>query len=422
MGIPYGYIEDKVLYRAAFGDIEALKLMEVAEDEVGKHVAHFEANFKKLSDKLEDVINKINSSNNKGSFYSSLMNIKDSIRSHKGIGDYQTMLDKIGQYESMLTDFIQKNREKNTDIKQALLLEMDEVLKNNDIQEAFDQIKDLKQRWVKTGSPVLTLAEELELKYKTKMDAFFDKRKSFMEAKQMLNTAREEDYQSIIDKIQEFIDQKSFGKTQQQVKELQKKWKEAGRIPEEQFKKLNDTYWSVTKEYFEKVKQFRSEEKKSRVKSEKQSIEGRKDIISTLEELLDKSSLVNVKKELDEIAVQWKKAGHMSKGAYKELQDNYYKTLKTIQEKQFILNLTQRKNKGFESLKEEDKIGLLTKTIRNVLRRDEDELASFTDNMDKMTINKGSFVDMLEGKLEGLKEKVALKRELLKEYKSKINK
>lgn len=410
VGVPYGYIEDKVLYRASFADVEALKLVEVVEEEVDKHVADFEAKFDKLRSKLDGVVLKIEASNNKGSFFSSLMNIKETIKVHEGLGDYQALLDRIGLYESLINDFIQKNRQKNTDIKKALLAELDYILQNNDMQEAFEQIKDLKQRWIKTGAPDPSVSEEMEARFKEAMDSFFEKRKSFMEAKKMVAQARVEDYQEIIDQIQGFIDSNQVIKSQQKVKELQKQWKESGRIPEEQFKQLNDHYWKVTQVYFEKLKGERATEKKSRAKSEKDSVEGRKVIIAAMEALVERGTFEIVKKELDELSSQWKKAGHLSKAAFQDIQNQYYASLKKLQEKQFVLSLAAKKNKGFDSKSEEEKISILIKTLRNVLRRDEDELSSFSDNMEKMTINKGSFVDMLESKLSVLKGKVALKK------------
>jgi len=164
------------------------------------------------------------------------------------------MLDKINLYESQLTDFIKKNRQKNTDIKNALLIELDHIGQNNDIKEAFEQIKDLKQRWIKTGSPDESIKEQVEKKFQDGMDAFFEKRASFMEAKKMLNSARTEDYQNIIDKVLKLTSEANFAKSQDQVKSLQKQWKEAGRIPEDEFKKLNEAYRKATKIYFDKRK------------------------------------------------------------------------------------------------------------------------------------------------------------------------
>jgi adenylate kinase family enzyme len=256
--IPFGHIEEKTLYKSAFGDYEAL-VLETADIEdlttwSGDKVIFYTSSFDKLKLKLDEIEDKIKTENNKGSFMSSLLNIKTKIPTHKGLGDYQELLDKIDALESDLSNYIQKNRQKNTEIKQALLLELAEILKNNDEAEAFELIKDIKNRWIKTGSPDLALKQELETKFNEGVDSFFEKRNTFNEDKKALVKARAKEYKEVIAKITSFVTEKNFGNSFDQVRTLQKQWKEIGRIPENTYKGLNDSYWEISKVYFESQK------------------------------------------------------------------------------------------------------------------------------------------------------------------------
>lgn len=419
MKIPFGHVENNTLFRSAFGQVAALQLKEVKEGELEAAVAYFTARFDKLKLKLEEIEEKINSQSNKGSFLSSLQNIEDSIPTHDGLGDYQTLLDRIGPLKSLLEDYVQKNRAKNTEIKQALLLELDAILANNDQEEAFEQIKDLKSRWLKTGSADQSVRAELEEKFKSGVDGFFEKRNAFTEDKKMLVKARLDEYQGIIAEIKSFIEKKDYQSSVDRVKELQKQWKEVGRIPENEFKTVNDTYWKVTQDYFDKQKKRRSSERKLKAKDEKQSLKAKQEILNELKSLVQNAFGSEVK-AFDALKTKWKNSGHVSKKAHPEVHESFMQLSREWQERQFVWNLTHKKNKGFAKKDEKSQLKDLTRVIKDLLYRDETELKSFNENMGNMHINKGSFVDMLNDKLKTQQEKVALKKNLLKECQEKI--
>lgn len=419
MEIPYGYVENNVLYRSAFGQVEAVKLKELKEERIVDVVPFFTMKFDKLKLKLDEIEKKINNESNKGSFLSSLKNIQDSIPTHQGLGDYQSLLDRIVPLESLLDDYVQKNRAKNTDIKKALLLELDAILANNDQEEAFEQIKDLKSRWLKTGSPEQSVRAELETAFKTGIDGFFEKRNTFNEDKKMLVNARLEEYHVIINEIKSFIDKNEFHNTADRVKSLQKQWKEVGRIPEDDFKTVNDKYWKTTQEYFNKQKKRRNADRKNRILDEKESLKSKSEILKELRTLVT-NGFASDAKAFEEVKGKWKSSGHVSKKSHPQVHEDFMRLSREWQERQFILSLTQKKNKGFAKKQQKDQLKDLTKVIRDLLYRDETELKSFNENMDKMHINKGSFVDMLHEKLHAQQEKVDLKKNLLKECQEKI--
>ena len=419
MEIPFGHVKAGKLYRSAFGEIKELELAEVTAETESEKVKKFSDAFFKLEQKLKSIEEKIDSSGNKASFLSGLQNLKSSIFDHPGLGDYQGLLDRIDRYEALLEDYINKNRQKNTEIKRALLIELDAILGNVDIEEAFEQIKDLKQRWLKTGSAEKEHSGDIENKYEEGISQFFEKRKSHLEAKNLLKSARTKDYQNIIDQISGFLKKKEFGKTFEKVKKLQQEWKETGRISETEFKKLNDQYWKVTQEYFEESKKFQAERKKHRNKGEKESVEQREAILRQLDEL---SNVVieNRQKDFDTLRKSWREAGNVSKKKFSEFQERFIELADEIREQQFLFSMTQKKVREFGKKNESEKLNSLIQTLRNFLRRDQDELKSFSENMDKMHINKGSFVDMLEKKLKDQEIKVAIKKKILQRYKTAL--
>ncbi|PIB34471.1 hypothetical protein BFP72_03095 [Reichenbachiella sp. 5M10] len=418
--IPFGHITDGILYRDAAGDFSELKLVEVSEEEAQQSVSLYIASFEKLKGKFLTVEEKINSSNNKGSFLSSLLNIKEQLSTHEGLGDYVGLLEKIQSYENLLVDYVTKNRQKNTDIKQALLLELEVILANNDLEEAFEQIKELKARWIKTGSPSEDLKAELEGKFTEGVDRFFEKRNSFFEDKKELVEARISEYQEIIKQIKEILKGKGLVKAQDKVKSLQGQWKEVGRIPEAEFQKLNDSYWELCQQFFDKKRAVQKEVSKNKAQTKKESLAQRQKVIEKIEALKEQALTTEVGKQQKELANEWKNSGQVSRKDNPEIHQSYLALSREIQERGFVYQLAKRKNKGFDTKAEKEKYQALQKVVRDLLRRDESELQLFQENLDKMHINKGSFVDMLDAKLKAQQEKVAMKQGILKGIQAKI--
>lgn len=419
MEIAFGHYKDGVLYRTAFAENEDLKLREVEEAELQQSIEFFTGRFEQLNKKLTDIEEKVNATTNKGSFLSSLQNIKMNIPTHEGLGDYTDLIGRIERLENLINDIIEKNRHKNIDIKRALLLELDEVLQNNDLTEAFEQIKDLRMRWLKTGSVGEELKEEIEGKFKSGVDSFFEKKNAFSEDKKHLVELRINKYTEIIEAIKSKVENYSQ-KASGELKELQSEWKEVGRIPTEDFKRLNDEYWKVCQAFFGVQKEKQKEARKNSKENEKQALESRNSLIEKLKELAADNFSRDLAKELNQLKKDWKNAGHLSKQKFGEIHQSYLDLVNELSEKQFIFQLANRKFKGFKEKGPKERLQDLTKVIRDLLSRDQNELSSFQENMDKMSFNKGSFVDMLESKLKNQEQKVALKKRLLNECREQL--
>ncbi|UXP31172.1 DUF349 domain-containing protein [Reichenbachiella agarivorans] len=420
MKVPFGHIEDGVLYRDASGDYSELKLKEVAEEELEQVVSFYEQSFDKLSQKFSEVEAKISSSNNKGSFLSSLLNLKEQLSTHQGLGDYTQLAQKIDGNVNLLTDYVAKNRQKNTDIKNALLLELEAILSNNDLEEAFEQIKDLKAKWIKTGSPSEELKEQLEQQFKEGVDSFFEKRNAFHEDKRELVDSRVAEYDGIIAKLENILKGKGLVEAHNQVVALQAEWKEVGRIPEAAFKDRNEKYWSLCQTFFDKKKIEQKESHKNRAKTKKESLQQRTKVLEAMQKLVDEGLVAEVAPQMKKIATDWKNCGPLSRNENAEVHDQYLALSRSVQERQFLLKLTKRKTKGFDTKSNKEQLQSLQKVARDLLRRDETELSTFQENLDKMHINKGTFVDMLEAKLKTQQDKVVVKRALLDDIQKKI--
>ena len=129
--IPFGFVKDGKIYRTGWAEHPDREIGEVRDDDVEKSTVFFQERFKDLSSKVAEVTEKIDNTTNKGSFLMKLVHLKGQLPEHDGLGDYSALLENINKYETLVKDIIQKNRERNTEIKTALIeeaKELDEII------------------------------------------------------------------------------------------------------------------------------------------------------------------------------------------------------------------------------------------------------------------------------------------------------
>lgn len=411
--IDFGFIKSNTLYRDVKQEENGLELAALNEENQETTIGFFVEEWNKLFKSFEALNKQINDTENKGSFLIKLQNLKAKLSSHKGLGDYDSIESQITNQESLIKDIVKQNRARNTDIKKALMLELDEALKNNDFYEVGLAIKDIKQRWIKTGRASDDIYEMLEADFTSKTQAFYDKRQSFFDDKMKLQAAKVHKYEAIVKKLREINKKSGLKNEVENVKGLQAEWKDLGKIPEKDYKPLNTNYWNECQQFFDAVKKERKAENTLSKESLSNNLSIKKGLLEQLKTLEGKALQDNIGKELNELKGKWKATGKTSKDASASINDSYYELNGLIMEKQFIYNLAFKKFKSFASDNSDQRTFLLKKLTRDLLSRDKGDLAAFRENMEKMHVNKGSFVDMLEAKLKLYERKVALKTKIL---------
>ncbi|MFY0652995.1 MAG: DUF349 domain-containing protein [Cyclobacteriaceae bacterium] len=414
--IPFGFVEAGELCRSGLKDGEKIILSKVTEADEKELVEHYQERFKKLRGDFTRLENRILGTENKGSFLAKIQNMKSLLLTHDGLGDYAIMFQKLSVYEEQIIDVIKNNRKRNTDIKNALTLELEEALKNIDMYEVGVAIKDIRLRWIKTGNADDEVHEELEKNFEEKCQSYYDKRKAFYEDKKMLVKARVGKYDAVLTDLEKILKTKDLFKSVDAVKKLQADWKSIGHIPEEEYKSRNSKYWELTRLFFAELK---SDKKLSGNKQDfKGNLKLKKAVLDHLNELKDKSLHEQVSNAVDESKSVWKSIGPVPKEELDAMNKSFIGLLDDISERAFVHQLSCRKFKGFVKKSAEERNKLLIKTVKDLLSRDQNDLKTFRENMDNMHVNKGSFVDMLEKKLKNQEKRVASKKGILNDLQS----
>lgn len=411
--IPNGFIQGNKIFRLGLNGDDPVLLKEVTDESESENISQLNEAFLKLQTEFIQLENRILVTENKGSFLAKLINLKKQLPIHNGLGDYDSILKKIVLYENQIVDIIQSNRKRNTEIKNALMQELEQAVNNNDLHEAGITIKDIKTRWVKTGSAEDTVNQDLEDRFSQMIQTFYDKRQSFFDDKKKLTEARVSKYDSVISELEKINQSKTLHNHVKRVSQLQGEWHTIGHIPAKEYKSRNEKYWSLCKVFYNDLK---ADKPKTATKENfKENLKLKRAIIEQFGELEKKSLIQDTKSAVETAKKLWKTIGRVPKDQVNTLNESYLSLLDSISEKAFIFQLACRKFKGFAKMDVEKRNKLLNKLVKDLLARDQNDLETFRMNMDNMHVNKGSFVDMLEKKLENQEKRVLSKKSILKE-------
>lgn len=168
---PYGYIKGDKIYLRGFLGQEDRVIGEVKEDEAST-IRYFEDRFETVKQKVAKLKQDIEENQNKGSYLMKLIHLKNSLMNYDGLGDFPGLIRELEEKETFLEEIIQSNRQKNLEIKKALIKEADAIKNSTDWKEASEAFKELKLKWLKTGPVEKEVQDEIEKEFQDILDIF----------------------------------------------------------------------------------------------------------------------------------------------------------------------------------------------------------------------------------------------------------
>jgi len=385
--VPFGYEKDGHLYLSGWLGNPDRQIGEVRDKDIPTSAHFFVNRYEDLKKKIEEVIEKIDSTENKGSFLMKLLHLKEQLPKHAGLGDYQSLFEQVSKYELLVTDLIKKNRERNSEIKSALIEEVKVAVEVINWKEGTELVNDLKAKWIKTGNAEEGKNEQLEEEFWEIVKNFFDRKKNFYEDKQKLLELRQKKYGELVveaEKTKELYGKRKFDR----IKELREIWKGIGGVPNDVFAPLHEKF-------------------NSHLREQSSSGTDYADALRFLE-AIHKGETPFEKDVVDRIKqkVYKDKGRNPSKGKILEL-------IQLLGEREFVNKLSHKRFPDFASLEAGKKKSIRAGIVKDLLSRDKEELKLFEENSSNFTSRDGSMNKMLDGKLRGQKRKIAIKEKLL---------
>ncbi len=393
--IPFGKIKNDKLFLNSWGKNPEREIGEVREDE-DTSVNYFREKYEELVKKISDLETEIEESQNKGSFLMKLKHLKTQLSTHDGLGDYQVLEDRLVRQESLLEDIIEKNRERNSEIKASLLEEIKASAEKINWKEATQEIHDIKARWIKTGNPKEEDHEGLEEAFWGVIQAFFEKKKDFYEDKKRLGELRKKEYEALIERTKTL--ENLFGKAKfEKIAELKQAWRDVGNIPKEEYDPLFRT--------------FNQKLKPRRPRVSSQPSVDISEITNQLSSFVESTESYNFKK-LDEIKNKLKGFRPNDPDGKKTKSDAFNK-VQLLMERDFIDKLANKRFKNFRELDKTKKRQIRIGILEELINRDQTDLDKYQENSANFSTSGSGGLGFIEKKLAQQEIKIKTKKQLL---------
>ncbi|MCC5919692.1 MAG: DUF349 domain-containing protein [Cyclobacteriaceae bacterium] len=420
---PYGYIKEGKVYLKSFLHFPERQIGEVKES-VESTIEYFENRFEAIQAKVADLEKNIEEAENKGSFLMKLVHMKEQLGSTDALGDFTPLYERLEILEQELEALIAQNRARNQEIKSSLLQELQDALTNRDWQQATDDIKDIKSRWIKTGAVGPDKKEEIEDKFEELVDDFFTRKREYFERINEEKNRKTAFYQDLINAAKDLFNDSPQEDSLIKLKSLQQEWKKGPSVPVALYKQLQKVFTNVNTKTFNKIKGRSNQNRKPRTNSvrtfsaaprmnpeEAQTM--RLELAAKAEALLGQ-----IGKETEDKAralqQEWRKTGKVMGQESYDLMNRFNLAIDRVLELNFLESLAEVKIPNYKTLgakeKATEKISLLVK----LLTRDKSDLANLQENMLKVR-GEGSFKKTLKSKLNIQRRKVKVKEEILSE-------
>ncbi|GAA4830285.1 DUF349 domain-containing protein [Algivirga pacifica] len=382
----YGYIQDDKVYLKGYYHFKDREIG-VVRDSDEESLQYFVNRFDMVTKKVMEVKEAVAKSENKGSYLMKLIHMRTYLAQYNGLGDFTVLYDEINTLEDEINEYIEKNREKNYNIKKALLKEAEDWSSSSDWKTASNKFKELKMNWIKTGSAHKEIEPTLSERFNKALERFYDRRTFFYQEQAKIIKHRVNQYTRLINQLRRINRLGGGSDFVQEVKDIQKEWREVGKIAKKKFMQLQNDFKRETTKFFNDLKRGSSSSygarddrfgggERSSFTRRKTGVEAKKEILETAEVYLKNGAPFNIS-NIKSLQNSWKSLGKQPSQEDKELNLKFRIICNEIFESHFLERTAKNLHPDLYSKSDFEQLKIKLDLLRDSLRQDEQELDEF---------------------------------------------
>ncbi|UOQ54323.1 DUF349 domain-containing protein [Hymenobacter cellulosivorans] len=415
----YGYIEGDQVWLRPVMDLPARQIGLVKDTEEAA-LLYFTQRFENFRAKVDELLHKMEESENKGSFLMKALHLKEQTATYDGLGDFESLHRRLTEAEENIKVTIARNREKNLATKISLIQETEALRDTIDWQAAGDKLKDLRQAWIKTGPVDKQITEELENRFRDAVEEFFVKKKDFMAQKKAMTNRVFDKYKELIHKSEALQNSDDFEGTTAKLKQLQQEWKEVGgSLPRKQANELWTRFRAAHNHFFERLKEHISTKRVDTVTAggsgPDDNLSRKRALVAEADALLNRPMNEAVARA-KELQAAWKKVGPVRGEESDRVWEAFILACDKVFEMSALEHFIRKRQAGSpEVLSKEDQVNTRIQALRDFIKSDQQERVTLEENLGKLSDSPGNdtFRTMLQGKVRAFDRKIRTKTELI---------
>ena len=381
---------------------------------------YFAQRYETLRAKVDALLAKMEASDNKGSFLMKALHLKDQLLAYDGLGDFASLHRRLTEAEAAIAVTVVQNREKNLATKRGFIQEAETLRNSIEWVSAGEKVKDLRQGWLKTGPVDKAMADDLEHRFQTAIQVFFDRRKEFQSDKKAMAARVQTRYRDLIQQAEALKNSDQFETTSRQLKLLQQAWREVnGNLPKKQASELWTRFRAANNHFFERLKVHIAAQQavgSPGAPASPEELLARKRALADRAEALMSVPPQEAINHAKALQTEWKQVGTV-RG---EESDRIWQRFMVACDKIFELSaleyhLRKRSDGAPMPTAPAERARFRASTLRELLKDDHQELDVLRDNLDKLSLSAANdaFRQMLQTKIRSFERKIRTKNDLI---------
>ncbi|MHC2993614.1 ribonuclease, partial [Pontibacter sp. HJ8] len=398
---------------------------EVKESEEDSLV-YFAKRFDMFREKVNTLLERIATSENKGSFLMKVLHMKEQVGNYDALGHFEEIYHILSQAEEEINETIKQNREKNLSLKIGLIQEAEALQESVEWKETSDKMKDLRATWIKTGPVEKDLTDEIEERFKAALEGFFERKKSFFNDKKQMQNRTYDRYKELIARSVALQNSDDWEVTTAKLKELQNQWKLiGGSLPRATTNRLWTDFRRAHNHFFERLKvKITNEKTESKDKYYETNLEKKQDLVSQAEQLLQQNNLNDAVRRAKELQAEWKKVGPVRPDISDAVWERFIKACDRVFEMSSLEHyIRKRQQSSNETYSDEDGLHARINALKDFIKSDKLELEVLESNLGKLsdTPSNDAFRSMLQGKIRNFNRKIKTKNDLIQMFQEQLS-
>ena len=417
MKTEYGYIVDNKVFAKAFLEFKERVVGEVKGSEE-ETISYFISRFEVYKSGVDKLLQKIDDTDNKGSYLVKVQDLLKNIGQECSLGDFELIFNRLQAVGTEITSAIESNRIRNKSVKEELIANLEVILSRTVVPSDLDQLEKLKSTWTRVGKASAADEALLKEQFSSTLIKVEEELNSISSLTKELVETRIEQFQHLITQAKGLFKEGAYKKNSKVFKEIQASVKEIGFIPQDRRDLLWQDFVKVGDDFFAKVKEEFKKPASNKKENFEEALKGKLELVKKIVSLSE-SPISEVLKTKNTLRGEYKKLSFVPSAQGKKADNDFYDACSFIDERSFIESLFKKRLKGEGDSLLRQKI----KLVNNLIQKDLENLNNYEDNSG-MIIGGGAnpFANVVEKRKRELNRGLSHKKRILSLLKNETSK
>ena len=370
----YGYIKDDKIYLKGYYEFKDREIGLVRDGKQEQSMQYFVDRYDLAKGKIDTLEKEIEAAENKGSFLMKLIHMRTYLAKFNGLGDFPALYERLNELEDRIKVYVESNRQKNYEIKTALVGESDMLRNSTDWKATAERCKELKMNWIKTGSAHKEMEEGLAKKFQDNLDYFFKRRGEYLDEEHKKLQEKIDKLRALSYRVKQINDIGSPASALQDIKEIQQQAQQIGYMPKKRAGKFLHEFKIHTARYF-KAQQGEDPILEIQKLSPPEQKQG---FLQLAEKTLAKDVPFNIGL-IKKMQGAWKQLGRLNVMEDRDWNLKFRIVCNEIFETHFLEKTAQTEIPDYLAKNPKDQIRAKLEMLNGAIRQEEAELRSFND-------------------------------------------